>query len=177
MNKIELRKKYINIRNNIKDRDIKNDIIYHKIINDKDIIKCKKLMLYYSINSEVDTIKIINYFINKKEIYLPRCNNNEMEFYKLNSINDLKSGMFNIMEPISNEYITTYDDTICIVPGICFDLNNYRIGYGRGYYDKYLHNKNIDTIGITYSDTLIENIEYDDNDIKLRRVISDKYES
>ena len=66
MNKIELRTKYKIIRNNIKDRNIKNKKIFNKVINDELILSKNTILIYVSINSEVDTINIINYFLGKK---------------------------------------------------------------------------------------------------------------
>ena len=95
-----------------------------------------------------------------------------MYFYYINSLNDLKNGYFNILEPTTNKKVIDFKDTTCIVPGICFDINNYRIGYGKGFYDRFLSNKNIYTIGLSYKETLIKKIPIDKYDINLNEVIT-----
>lgn len=173
MNKIELRAKYKIIRNNIKDRNIKNKKIFNKVINDELILPKNTILIYVSINSEVDTINIINYFLGKKNIAVPKIVNNEMKFCLINSLEVLEKKTFGIYEPIDDNYLTCFDDSICITPGICFDKNNYRIGYGKGFYDRFLNEHNILTIGLCYKECLIDKIDNDEFDYKVERVITD----
>lgn len=174
MNKNELRKKYKLIRKNISNKKEQDNLIYNEIIKNKHILNCSTLLLYVSFNSEVDTLKIIEYFLNNKRIAVPKIENNIINFYYINSLNDLKVGLFGILEPTTQEKVNNYENTTCIVPGICFDKNNYRIGYGKGFYDKFLSNKNIYTIGICYKETLINKIPIDKYDISLNEIISTK---
>ena len=95
-----------------------------------------------------------------------------MSFYYINSLDDLEKGYFNILEPISNNEVLDFTNCVCIVPGICFDKKNNRIGYGMGFYDKFLDNKDIYTIGITYNECLINEIPCENLDVKLNKVIT-----
>lgn len=174
MNKDLLRKKYKIIRHNIIDKESQNMNIYNQIIHDENIINSKMILLYASLNDEVDTFNIINYFINNKIIALPKVNNDTMDFFIINSINDLKKGYFNILEPTSNNIVTDFNDSICIVPLICCDTNGNRIGYGKGYYDKFLSNKNIYTIGLSFKECVIDEFETENNDVKLNKIIYPK---
>lgn len=171
MNKNELRKIYKYIRNNIKDRNIQNEIIFNKVISLEKVKKAYTILIYVSFNNEVDTLNIIKYFLGKKKVAVPKVNGNEMNFYYIDSFNDLSKGSFNILEPITTNKVTNFDNSICIVPGLCFDKENYRLGYGKGYYDKFLSNKNIYTIGLSYKETIIKKLPIDKYDIKLDKVI------
>lgn len=171
MNKNELRKIYKDIRNNIKDRNIQNEIIFNKVISLEKVKKADTILIYVSFNNEVDTLNIIKYFLGKKKVAVPKVNGNEMNFYYIDSFNDLSKGSFNILEPITTNKVTNFDNSICIVPGLCFDKENYRLGYGKGYYDKFLSNKNIYTIGLSYKETIIKKLPIDKYDIKLNKVI------
>ncbi len=171
MNKNELRKIYKYIRNNIKDRNIQNEIIFNKVISLEKVKKADTILIYVSFNNEVDTLNIIKYFLGKKKVAVPKVNGNEMNFYYIDSFNDLSKGSFNILEPITTNKVTNFDNSICIVPGLCFDKENYRLGYGKGYYDKFLSNKNIYTIGLSYKETIIKKLPIDKYDIKLDKVI------
>lgn len=171
MNKNELRKIYKDIRNNIKDRNIQNEIIFNKVISLEKVKKADTILIYVSFNNEVDTLNIIKYFLGKKKVAVPKVNGNEMNFYYIDSFNDLSKGSFNILEPITTNKVTNFDNFICIVPGLCFDKENYRLGYGKGYYDKFLSNKNIYTIGLSYKETIIKKLPIDKYDIKLDKVI------
>lgn len=173
MKKEFLRKKYKEKRDNIKNKVTKDNLIYQKVINNKDILSSKTLLIYISINSEVDTIKIINYFLNTKNIAVPKIIDNNMYFCYITNLNDLTPGKYNIPEPTNENIVTDFDNSICIVPGICYDKENYRIGYGKGYYDRFLSKNKIKTIGLCYKECMIEKIDNDKYDYKIDEVITD----
>lgn len=172
MKKEFLRKKYKEKRDNIKNKVTKDNLIYQKVINNKDILSSKTLLIYISINSEVDTIKIINYFLNTKNIAVPKIIDNDMFFCYVTNLNELTSGKYNIPEPTNENIVTDFDNAICIVPGICYDKENYRIGYGKGYYDRFLSKNKIKTIGLCYKECMIEKIDNDKYDYKIDEVIT-----
>lgn len=173
MKKEFLRKKYKEKRDNIKNKVTKDNLIYQKVINNKDILSSKTLLIYISINSEVDTIKIINYFLYAKNIAVPKIIDNNMYFCYITNLNDLTPGKYNIPEPTNENIVTDFDNSICIVPGICYDKKNYRIGYGKGYYDRFLSKNKIKTIGLCYKECMIEKIDNDKYDYKIDEVITD----
>lgn len=173
MKKEFLRKKYKEKRDNIKNKVTKDNLIYQKVINNKDILSSKTLLIYISINSEVDTIKIINYFLNTKNIAVPKIIDNDMFFCYVTNLNELTSGKYNIPEPTNENIVTDFDNAICIVPGICYDKKNYRVGYGKGYYDRFLSKNKIKTIGLCYKECMIEKIDNDKYDYKIDEVITD----
>lgn len=173
MKKEFLRKKYKEKRDNIKNKVTKDNLIYQKVINNKDILSSKTLLIYISINSEVDTIKIINYFLNTKNIAVPKIIDNNMYFCYVTNLNELTSGKYNIPEPTNENIVTDFDNAICIVPGICYDKENYRIGYGKGYYDRFLSKNKIKTIGLCYKECMIEKIDNDKYDYKIDEVITE----
>lgn len=173
MKKEFLRKKYKEKRDNIKNKVTKDNLIYQKVINNKDILSSKTLLIYISINSEVDTIKIINYFLNTKNIAVPKVIDNNMYFCYITNLNDLTPGKYNIPEPTNENIVTDFDNAICIVPGICYDKENYRVGYGKGYYDRFLSKNKIKTIGLCYKECMIEKIDNDKYDYKIDEVITE----
>ena len=73
-----------------------------------------------------------------------------------------------------NKKLNSFKNTICILPGICFDKKGNRIGYGKGYYDKYLKDKNIYKIGLCYKECIVNNIKSDRFDIKVNKIIYPK---
>lgn len=173
MKKEFLRKKYKEKRDNIKNKVTKDNLIYQKVINNKDILSSKTLLIYISINSEIDTIKIINYFLNTKNIAVPKIIDNNMFFCYVTNLNELTSGKYNIPEPTNENIVTDFDNAICIVPGICYDKKNYRVGYGKGYYDRFLSKNKIKTIGLCYKECMIEKIDNDKYDYKIDEVITE----
>ena len=103
----------------------------------------------------------------------------ELKFYRISKMEDLISGgAFGIKEPKENieNLIDKSNIDLMIVPGICFDKEKNRIGFGKGYYDRYLANENnIIKIGICFDEQVREEyILVDDFDIKMNMVITDK---
>ena len=170
--KEELRQKYLLIRKNIKSKDKKDKAIYNKVINNSKIKSSNLILIYVSKKEEVDTINIINYFLKSKQIAVPKIENNIMNFYYIKSLNDLKKGSFNVLEPITKDKVTDFNNCISITPGICFSKDNYRIGYGKGYYDKFYEDNNIYSIGLCYKESLLNNIPKDKGDIPVNEIIT-----
>ena len=183
MNKIDnikhnLRKNYIIKRNNIENKEVKSNIIINKIIENDLYKKSKVVALYKSLKSEVNTNKLIEYSINiGKIVVLPKVIGDNIEFYKINSIKDkLIKSKFGVEEPIESEinFIKREKIDLMIVPGVCFDKEKNRMGFGKGCYDKYLENTNIKTIGICFDEQIVDKLPTTPNDIKMYKVITDK---
>ena len=171
--KNELRKYYKDIRDNIEDKDIKDNKIQDKLMNNKYINDCKLILVYVSFNNEVDTINLIKYFLNNKLVAVPKIENNMMNFYYIKSLSELKKGKYNILEPVTNNMVNDFTSCVSITPGVCFSRNLYRIGYGKGFYDKfYSEHREIYKIGLTYDECIIDNFNVDMYDQKLDLVIT-----
>ena len=171
--KNKLRKKYQIIRKNIPNKELKDNLIYQKIITNKKILNSDTILIYISTKEEIDTIKIIKYFLNKKKIAVPKIENEKMNFYYINHLDELKLGYFNILEPTTNKLVNDFKNTTSITPAICFSEDGYRIGYGKGYYDKFYQNHNVYKIGLCYKECLLKNIPYDKYDKKVEEIITE----
>lgn len=172
--KKELRRKYLNVRKSILNKNIKNNIIFNKVVNDQDVLKSSDILIYVSLIDEVDTRKLISYFLDLgKSIYVPRVFGRDMEFYKIRSFNDLRIGYKNILEPIGNEKIVNFDKAICITPGVCYNGEGYRIGYGGGFYDRFLSRNRVFSIGLCYRECLIDEAFNEKTDIYVDKIITD----
>ena len=149
--------------------------IKNNILNNKKVIDAKNILIYISKDLEVDTKILIKDLWNlNKNIYVPKVENNIINFYKINSFKDLVIGSYNILEPITNiKYKYNKNDCI-IVPGLLFDKKNNRLGYGGGYYDKYLSDKKLYKIGICFSAFVVDKLITDKYDIKMDEVITER---
>jgi len=173
MNKELLREKYKLIRKSITEKNIKDNIIYNKVINDDIVKRCSTILIYVSFKDEVDTLKLIKFFLQNKRVAVPKIENNNMNFYYIKSLEELKSGYFGILEPVSNVLVTDFSNCVCITPGICFDLNGNRIGYGKGFYDKFFNEVDIYKIGLCYKKCLVRKIDVNKFDKTVEKVITD----
>ena len=176
MTKQELRKEYLNIRKNIIDKEKKSYEILKRLIETKLYNESKSIGLYYSLKSEVDTLNLINYCLaDNKIVLLPKTFENGMSFYEIVSLDNLEKSSFGILEPKEGIIYDKNNIDLIIVPGVCFDKNLNRIGFGKGCYDRYLENYNGATIGICFEEQVSsEPIEVEATDIKLKYVITDK---
>ena len=175
MNKNELRKKYLELRKNIIDRKQKEEEIFNKLINSFEYNSSRVIALYYSLKSETDTIKLIEYSLkNKKIVLLPRVNGEDMDFYEINSLDHLVKSRFGVMEPLETVSFDKKEIDLIVVPGVCFDKMLNRIGFGKGYYDKYLSDYHKESIGICFEEQITSEIKSEKTDIKLKKIITDK---
>ena len=171
--KEELRKKYLDIRKNIINKDELNNKIYYKVVQNNRIKSAKTILIYVSFNNEVDTIKIIKYFLDKKLVAVPKIENNEMNFYYINNVDELKMGKYHILEPITDKKVIEFKDTVSLTPGICYSKDGYRIGYGKGYYDKFYKKNKVYSIGLCFKECILEEIPHDPFDQKVNEIITD----
>lgn len=156
--KTNLRKKYRGMREKIpyeKKELMDRQIARRFMLLDK-YEKSKIVFTYVSKDIEVSTYSIINdAWKRKKFVAVPKCNveNKSMDFYFISSFDDLKKGTFGVYEPneLKCRIVTRFSEGICVVPGFCFDSFGYRLGYGHGYYDRFLTRFNGFTVGLCYS--------------------------
>lgn len=171
--KKEIRKKMLEMRKNLSKFEVTNssEIIVNKIKNSKDFKEAKIIGIYYPIRNEIDLLKL---FEENKTLCLPRVFGDEMEFFIVNSIEDLHLGCFNVYEPNDNlKRVDKNKMDIIYVP--CVGLSNdfYRIGYGKGYYDRYLLGYLNKKIAVCYKFQVINEKFYEEFDVKLDSVITD----
>ena len=139
------------------------------------------ILLYSPIKSEIDVLPIAEYALSKgKAIAFPRCNTEDrtMKFHFVTSLDQLKEGAYGIKEP--TEDAPVYDPledkrvAVCYVPGLTFDVYGYRLGYGKGYYDKFLNSYSGCTIGVTYTELIAPSLPRGKFDIPCNIMLTEK---
>ncbi len=177
MNKSKIRKKILKIRkqNNFKNLKINSRHLFNIIKKAK--ISNKVVGGYYPYNYEVDVIKILEELEKQKyQISLPKIRKNSQMNFFLWSIKDpLSINKFGIPEPTSDKMVIP---SILLVPLVAFDKNFNRIGYGGGFYDRYIKkikkNKKIITIGLAYSFQKIREVPTNQYDMNLDFIVTEK---
>lgn len=172
MHKELQRKEFIQKRKNVSSKEKWDFKIKEQLLSNQKIMDAENILIYVSKEDEVDTLMIIVELLKCKKVYVPKVEDNIISFYRINSLEELKKGAFNILEPIGNKKLDDYKNSVIIVPGIAFDRKNNRIGYGKGYYDKFLSNKKIYKIGLSYPPLIVEKIKTEIYDIKMDIVIT-----
>lgn len=178
MDKKDLRKKLLNKRHNIskEKKTIYDKLISDKIINSDYFKNAGQVLVFASTEDEFDTRFIIEQCrLRQKRVFYPLCLDGigNMAFFKADCVGDLEYGMYGILEPkkTCKKYIQKENDVI-IVPALSVDKDGYRIGYGKGYYDRFL--KNFKGIGICpcYDELLTDKLPVDENDVKANIVVT-----
>jgi len=140
-----------------------DNLISENLIKSNILSKSKLVLIYVSTDVEIDTSRIIDYCIlNSIKIAIPRCvGKRKMNFYFYDKNTRLEKSKYGIYEPIDdkNNMVKGFENAVCVVPGLAFDKNGFRLGYGGGFYDTFLaENINIKTVGIIYNKNLYESL-------------------
>lgn len=142
-----------------------------------DFLKDRKTIgLYSSVRNEVDTKKIFYecLSLNKKVSY-PKVTSDDLVFYDIQELIQLKPSYKNIPEPDSENYVLIEEEPeLILVPGICFDNKGNRLGYGKGYYDKFLKNiprQNI--VGLAFDFQVLDSIPSCEHDVRVGHIITE----
>ena len=112
--------------------------------------------------------------MDEKEVYVPVVKGNEIIPSLLKRWEELKSGAYGILEPEEIRAIEPHKIDVAIVPGIAFDFRGYRIGYGKGYFDRLLAKMDAMKVGIAFDFQLVEEIPHEKHDIKMDVIITEK---
>ena len=150
-------------------------IIVEKLISHPLFVMADEIYCYADCKGEVYTSDIfITAWKLGKKTAAPRIENGKMEFYYIERFDDLDLGTYGIPEPITNEKASG-KNVLVIMPGVAFDANRNRIGFGKGFYDKYLE-KHADyrRIALAFSLQMVENIPADTHDIRPEVIITEE---
>jgi 5-formyltetrahydrofolate cyclo-ligase len=176
-----LRKEVLQKRNSLSDYQIArmSKLIQEKLIGSPEFIESKSIGVYLPIGSEVQTDDIIrNAIESEKTVMLPRVITNDLHFFIVEKHDyehdSFDVNKFGIKEPKKTNMKLDFIDLL-IVPGIVFDSHGYRIGYGHGYYDKFMAEKRFSkSIGLAYEFQLMKNpIPKSEFDKKIDILITD----
>jgi len=134
----------------------------------------KKIACYYPIGSEVLTQDIMQEILGDgKEISLPKVVADSLSFRKIGGLKDLEKGAFGIMEPKDN-CLEEKDMDVVLVPTVGITKNGIRLGYGHGYYDRFLSESNAKTISLTYSKQIVKSIPFSEIDVKIDWIVTEE---
>ena len=184
LSKSELRKVILKKRDELSPEEHRelSEVIAGKIFNWDVYKESESILVYVSFRSEINTYDIIKNALNEgKKVYCPKINEDDMFFYQINSLNDLMPGYMGIMEP--KEGLTALKDTACktlvLMPGSVFDKKGNRVGYGKGYYDRFLSDcrkkgLNFITSALAFSFQIVENIPAEQHDYKADYIFTEK---
>ncbi len=183
--KEELRRKILFYRRNLSSKEVKekSELISHIVFSLPVYKFCERLFIYMPDNKgEVDTRPIIHFALQEgKQVWLPRVNRDDLIWHLVDKdkLSRLESNKWGIPEPLPDwEPMTDkiISKTICIVPGIAFDRRGYRIGHGKGYFDRFLKkNEGCISIGLCYKFQLVSLCPHRNWDMPMDWIVSEEY--
>lgn len=176
--KSELRKALKAKRAAVDKKAEKDDFIRENLMCSDLYLDAKTILFYCAVDSEIDIDDCIaDALLLGKRAALPVCINDrgDMEFYYINSFDDLNTGFFGVREPDVNkcERVSDLSNTICVVPAIAYDKKGYRLGYGKGYYDRFLQKNALLSIGLCYNELIEDELPIGEFDIPVDYIITE----
>lgn len=175
--KKELRKKLRQERKNIECKADLDSRICENLIKSSMYKNAGTILFYAALDEEINIDECIKYALSQsKKAALPVCadSSGNMDFYYINSLNDVKTGHFGVREPDVQicSKVTDFSDSICIVPAIAYDKQGFRLGYGKGYYDRFLQNCTLISVGMCYNEFVKDNLPKGEYDIPVNYIIT-----
>ena len=168
MDKSKLRKKYKEIRKGLSYGDFSL-----KVAELSEYKTAETVFVYVSFDDEAKTEALILKALFEKRVVVPYCVDKEgtMIACEIKSLKDLKTGNFGIKEPINpREYKGKID--FSVIPGLAFSKDGYRLGYGKGYYDRFLSKIPCLKVGLTFDELTVDTLPYDEYDKKVDVIIT-----
>ena len=155
LNKTELRRRLMQNRRADPEKD---KIILENLLTLKEFRQAELILTYVSTEKEIDTHELIKHcFKNNKTVAVPRTEAYDIRFYEINNFADLEAGYFGISEPIKTcKPAQITEKVFCVVPALACNKDGFRIGYGKGYYDKFLNEFYGKSAVLCYDDNIIE---------------------
>lgn len=129
------------------------------------------IAVYWSLDDEIDTHRFIEKWFNRKRLWLPVVVGDDLIFRKFEGTDKMTAGAFGILEPTGRQLDNVAQIGLIIVPGVAFDLQNNRMGRGRGFYDRLLANSRAYKIGTAYSCQIFNKIPTEETDIPMDLVV------
>lgn len=133
------------------------------------------LYFYYPLGKEVNLLSLAQQVLEQgKTVAFPKTDGTHMDFYQVSALSAFQKGAFGIMEPVEKKPLLEKKPLV-LVPGVGFDYNGRRIGYGKGFYDRYFQRfLECTRIGIAYDCQIMEELPADDYDVPMEMVVTEK---
>ncbi len=179
MSKHEQRERARKLRSALtgEERREKDREIFNNLMSMPEIQKARSVMIYLSFGSEVDTFRILEELLKSgKSVYAPVTDPKtcHMTAVRVENQADLKRGAYGVAEPGGNTSLAPQELDVILIPGLVFDESGGRIGYGAGYYDRFLRKTNAVKAALCYELQLVEKAETDPWDENVDCIVTER---
>lgn len=176
--KQEMRKYYLEKRRQLSQNNVRmlGKFISDKVLILSEIKKAKSIAVYLPINNEVDTKDLINGLLNNEKMVAVCCyfDDGGYHFARFYNWQNLEAGPYGVLQPTEKSIVDPKDLDMAIVPGVAFNKNGVRLGYGKGVFDKLLSGCSAFKIGLAYDFQIVDHLPKESHDLVIDLVISEK---
>lgn len=175
--KRELRKKFIRLREEQLplEKYKKDKKILQRLAKFSPFLLAKEFFTYINHKGEVATDILIKKYFGKKHIIVPRIKAKRICLYELHNPHEFENGAFGVREPKICILKRKFDEIdVALIPGIAFDKTGHRIGFGGGYFDRFLKKIHCTTIGLAYEFQIIEKVPAEKYDVAVDYIVTEK---
>lgn len=147
--------------------------ICERIVKMSEYLKAKRVLCYASLPDEVQTNGLLHEIMRSgRELYLPRTRGRELDIVRVTPESNLVPGAFGVLEPQSGEVADISEMDLVLAPGVAFDRDGNRLGYGKGYFDRLLAACTCPVIGLAYELQIFDHIPVREGDVPMDKVIT-----
>lgn len=174
--KKQIRKQALKARRSLSPQDklSKSQKIQTQLITLPEFQKAHKILLYHNLAEEVSTTNLIEHFLKEKYLILPRVEEKKLVLHHIDGFRPLKKGGLGVYEPhLENTVVEPSTVELAIIPGVAFDKNKHRIGFGKGFYDRLLKNLNCPVVALAYQCQIVEVIPNEEHDEPVHIIITE----
>ena len=180
MPKTSIRREILAHRRSLSEEEFRSAsfLIQRSFLETDEFLRARGVVVYASIHKEVDTEEIVRASLESgKKVAFPAVVHHGLVFREVADLSSLKKGTFGIMEPCStHRHFELEEADVFVVPGVAFDLQGHRIGYGKGYYDRALHRLEGQgkLVGFCYDFQLVDRLPGEPHDVRMDLILTEK---
>ena len=155
------------------DIDRRSNALLHMVLQSEAYRNARTIYGYLPFNQEVRTLPLLRQALaDGKQLALPKCYGHEMRFILVQDLRRIQFSRFGAPEPIDDFPAASDPHALVLVPGVAFDAAGHRMGYGGGFYDRFLEKEpNHPTVALCYDFQMLEKLETEEHDIPVDLVI------
>ncbi|MDE6380881.1 MAG: 5-formyltetrahydrofolate cyclo-ligase [Muribaculaceae bacterium] len=175
MEKSEIRRKIRNLRMMLSEMEKASaaDEVFAQLEKTAAFMMADNILMYHSLPDELQTIKFLRKWRDRKRFFLPRVNGVNLDILPYEETR-LELGSFHIEEPTGDDVVNVDDIELMVVPAVAFDRKGNRLGRGKGFYDRLLSTSKATKIGVGYEFQLFDSIPSEPHDVAMDMVITQK---
>lgn len=177
--KKEVRAHFLELRRSFSDIECSrlDEALFKNAVAAPQFASADTILCYYPVRKEPNILPIAEYALKlKKKVAFPISHKAErhLSFHIISELSELSVGAYNIPEPSASlPEITDFSNTLCLVPALAFDKNGRRLGYGGGYYDRFLSVFNGVSMGLSYSNFYVDDLPTETHDATVDIIITE----